>query len=366
MRILWIQRRATDEDGGDSVYDKKLQGALASSHEVTTYALTRNSRLHQLASAAIRFAPPEQYGFGNRQDVDNVRRLLTQGFDAIVFSHEHLDAFASAIRPTTQLPFVALRHNVSSDAMASILVDRPMLSCLYGALARAQEGKALRGDLYDAITAISTRDQDLLRDISGNADVGLVLPGPPPATPLKDTSACARDIIVSGTFDWFPKARDLKRFANEWAAAPVPDARVYVSPGVPDGIRETLRAGAEDSLDYSGAIRFGVITDRFTAGHKLKTAAYLMRNCAVITFAPVIHDFTDFPDAPRWIHHVSSMAEVASVIRAIEERPAADLCRELAQLKADVGTRFAWAVQANALSATIERARQQRSPAAVA
>jgi len=366
MRILWIQRRASDDDGGDSVYDKKLQGALASSHEITPYALTRNSRLHQLASAATRLAPPEQWGFGNRQDVDNVRRLLSHGFDAVVFSHEHLDAFAAALRPVTQTPFIALRHNVSSDAMASILVARPVLSGVYRALARAQERNALRGGLYNAITAISTRDQALLREISGREDIGLVLPGPPPPTQLKETAACTRDLIVAGTFDWFPKARDLKRFASDWAAAPVSDARVYVSSGAPEDIRAALSAGAEESLDYVDAIRFGIITDRFTAGHKLKTAAYLMRNCAVITFAPVIHDFMDFPDAGRWIHHVSSMADVASAIRTMEARPAADLRRELGQLKSDVGTRFAWSAQAGALSAVMERARRRRSHTDVA
>ena len=359
MRILWIQRRAADDDGGDSVYDRKLQGALAAAHDVTPYALKRNARLRQLASAALRVSPPEQFGFGDAGDVDNVRRMMGEGYDAVVFSHEHLDAFAAALRPHATIPFIALRHNVSSDAMTSILRDRPLLSGLYGALARAQERRALSGDLFQAISAISTRDRQLLGALSGKADIGLVFPGAPPPTPLADTATFARDVVLTGTFDWFPKARDLRRFAQDWSAVAPAGFNLHVSAGVPDDIARTLNATPERGLDYSDAIRIGVITDRFTAGHKLKTAAYLMQNCAVVSFAPVIHDFDALPHARRWIVEASSVADIPRIVETMQSRPIEALREELKQLKGEIGTQFAWSAQANALSTLIERTRRR-------
>ena len=364
MRILWIQRRPSLDDGGDSVYDRKLQSALAPRHEITSYKLSRNSRLRQIASAALRLNPPEQWGFGSGEDLEKLRRLLTQGFDAVVFSHEHLDGVAAMLRPATDLPFISVRHNVSSDAMASILGAGAPAGRLYRAFSERQERSALRGTLFQAITAISTRDQELLRKIARRDDIGLVLPGAPPPTPLRDDAVCARDLVVSGTFDWFPKARDLRIFTSDYAAAPVSGARVFVSAGAPDDIRRTLHASPDADLDYSDHIRFGVITDRFTAGHKLKTAAYLMNNCAVLTFSQVIHDFSNLPHAGNWIRQVASPSDAEHAMIAIEKRPADVLRAELQELKAAIGTQFAWSTQAEALSDVIERAeRKQVHPA---
>jgi hypothetical protein len=355
MRLLWIQRRPTLDDGGDSVYDSKLQAALAPRHEITPFKLGRNGRIRQLVSAAVRFSPPEQWGFGAGADVENVRRLIAQGFDAVVFSHEHLDAFAAALRPSTKIPFISVRHNVTSDAMASILGANTVAGGLYRTLSERQERRALSGALFQAISAISTRDRDLLRKISRRDDIGLVLPGAPPPTPLREDATCARDLVISGTFDWFAKARDLKTFAREYQASPVAQTRVFASSGIPHEVRTALGAGLESNLDYSERIRFGIITDRFTAGHKLKTAAYLMSNCIVISYAQVIHDFHNLPNAARWIHQVASTDEVATVMKAIESRPMADLRGELEELKAAIGTQLAWTAQAETLSAMIEK-----------
>lgn len=360
MRILWIQRRAADGDGGDSIYDRKLQDALASSHTITPYALKRNSRFVQLSSAVLRAAPPEQYGFGDRNDLEAVRRLLAQDYDIVVFSHEHLDAFAAALRPHANIPFVSLRHNVTSDAMVSILKDRPLVGALYGAFARAQERKALSGGLYDAVAAITTRDRDLLGAISGRSDIGLVLPGAPTATPLSDTAMFRRDLVVSGTFDWFPKARDLRHFAREWVAAAPAGFTVHASPGVPKEIAQALDAGPEAALDFGAAIRIGVITDRFTAGHKLKTAAYLMQNCAVATFAPVIHDFAGFPHAQDWIIEVCAIEDLSRAAEKLHARPPEVLRGEISHLKGEIGTQLAWSTQADALSTLMERTQPRR------
>jgi len=165
--------------------------------------------------------------------------------------------------------------------------------------------------------------------------------------------------VLTGTFDWFPKARDLRRFAQDWSAVAPAGFNLHVSAGVPDDIARTLNATPERGLDYSDAIRIGVITDRFTAGHKLKTAAYLMQNCAVVSFAPVIHDFDALPHARRWIVEASSVADIPRIVETMQSRPIEALREELKQLKGEIGTQFAWSAQANALSTLIERTRRR-------
>ena len=43
------------------------------------------------------------------------------------------------------------------------------------------------------------------------------------------------------------------------------------------------------------ALRIGLITDRFEAGHKLKTLAYVANNRIVLSFAEVGFDFVHIP-----------------------------------------------------------------------
>lgn len=358
MRILWVRRRSLDEGAGDSLYDEKLIRALSSTHEIVQYGLKRNTKPRQMLRAALNLSLPEQYGVGGPEDVAHVRALLAGGgFDAVVISHEHLDAFAHAVRGATKIPFIAVRQNVTSDAMASILQGTPIAG-LYLALAQAQERAALRSATYDAITAISVRDRRLLRTLSGREDIALVSPGAPPASPLNADAAVARELVISGTFDWFPKARDVRRFVAEYAAAPPADVRLRCAASIAADQRAALGATEDDAIDAASAIRFGLITDRFTAGHKLKTAAYLMSNCAVLSFAKVIEDYADLPFARDWIVEIESVADIDPAMQRLAARPAFEARNQLITLKAAVMERFAWSRQGEALSAAIASAKR--------
>lgn len=354
MRLLWIHRESAEAEGG-AIYDDKMRRALsAAGHEITPYALKRNKRARQLARAAAHASLPEQYGVGCAQDEAALRALLAQPFGAVVFSHEHLDAMAARLRPHAGAPFVSIRHNVTSDAMAQILGDAPALGKLYRTLAERQERAALRGPLFDGIVAVSERDRALLKTLSGGREIALAMPGAPPAVDLAEGAPCMRALAISGTFDWFAKAKDLRAFTAAHAADPLSEARLYISDGAPAAIRASLKANSESELAWGEAIRFGLITDRFAAGHKLKTAAYLMNNCAVFTFAPVIHDFAFSPLAARWIYKVQTIADIRAIMNAVMLRPAAELREELTALKGEIAVHLAWERQAQAIAALLE------------
>lgn len=358
MRILWVRRKPSDEGGGDSLYDGKLiRGLQASGHEIVDHGLPRNSRPQQFLHAALNLSLPEQYAVGGAADVAYVRGLLQGGgFDAAVFSHEHVDAFARAVRSASSVPFVAVRHNVTSDLMRSLLEGVLVMQGVYCAMAEQQERAALTGGLYQAVSAVSVRDRRLLTALTGRQDIALVQPGAPPAAPLNADAATTRDLVISGTFDWFPKARDLRRFVGEYAAQPPAGVRLRCTTAVPEDLRATLGATEDDAIDAAGAIRFGLITDRFPAGHKLKTAAYLMNNCAVLSFTRVIEDFADLPFASNWIIEVSRSSELGPAIDRLVRRPADEARAELAVLKDAVAERLSWSRQAANLAVLIEKA----------
>ncbi len=362
MRILWVTRGSAEAsvDAGDAIYDRRICGPLQATHAVETLSAPRGGRLPQLARAAARLSAPETFAFDSDETIERIRQANeAHRADAIVFSHEHLDRLAARVRRRLggKAPaFVSIRHNITSDAMASILSDLPPMAALYRALAQRQERAALASDLFQGVIVLSTRDKTLVTQLYGRGDAVLAMPGAPPPLALRPDAAIARDLLLLGTYDWFPKARDLRRFVAEFTSTPLPGVTVRGDAGVPPEIAARMRMASVSNLDLTSAIRFGVITDRFTAGHKLKTTAYLMQNCAVLSFADVIDDFQAIPNATRWIHRVRTTNEIAPILEAMAARPPAELQAELTALKADVAAAIAWRTSAASVADCIARA----------
>ena len=362
MRILWVTRGGGDDgsDAGDTIYDRRICGALRQAHTFETIGAAKRGRLAQLAHAAARLSAPETFGFDLPETVARIRRAMqTHQPDAIVFSHEHLDRLAGAVRRDlgqTAPAFVTIRHNVTSDAMASFLSDFPPGAALYRAIAQRQERGALASVLFEGVIALSTRDKAILAQAFGRTDAALARPGPPPPLPLAADAIVVRALVLLGTYDWFPKARDLRRFADEIVQASPQGVTVHGDAGVPPALAAQMSMQPSGALDLSAAIRFGVVTDRFTAGHKLKTAAYLMQNCAVLSFADVIDDFCEIPHADRWIYRVRSVDDLAPIMAAMAARRQDEVRSELGVLKSDISEEMAWAKSASVVADAIQRA----------
>ncbi len=362
MRILWVTRGSADAsaNAGDTIYDRRICGLLQQTHTVETLAAPRRGRMAQLTRAALHVSAPETFAFDLPDTVTRIcQTTKTHRPEAIVFSHEHLDQLATAVRRRlgdAAPAFVTIRHNMTSDAMASILADVPPAAALYRALAQRQERPALGSALFDEIIVLSVRDRDMVARLSGRRDATLAMPGAPPPLSLQPDAAVKRDLLLLGTYDWFPKAHGLRHFAREITHTPLPGVTLHGDAGIPSAIAAQLGMAPVADLDLTAAIRFGVITDRFTAGHKLKTAAYLMQNCAVVSFADVIDDFASIPHAQRWIHRVRSTDDIAPIMAAMAARPHIDVHAELVALKAHIADALAWRTSAASVAAAIERA----------
>jgi hypothetical protein len=114
-----------------------------------------------------------------------------------------------------------------------------------------------------------------------------------------------------------------------------------------------MGARPTDGVDFSGALRFGVITDRFAAGHKLKTAAYIQSNCIVLTLADVAFDF-DFDARHRqFIIRLSGVDDIAPAIARLRETPVAQLREDFLGFKASVARELDWSKQTSAFEALV-------------
>lgn len=355
MRIFWVNRKVTNDGGGDAVFDRNIVRELRRRHEVHTLSVAKNPLRRRLRRMISPVLPPDRAGFGTSADVARLASVVaSREFDAVVISHEHLDYMAAGIAGVatrTGTPTFVINHNVTSAAMKSILGGRR--GEVAGSYFRAYERRALTPDKVKGLFVLSVDDQRLLGQITGRRDVAVVLPGAPPARDLAGSAGIARDVVLLGSYDWFPKRWSLRRFADEWKVLSPPPARLYADDGVPTPIREELGALPATEIDLSESIRFGILTDRFKAGHKLKTAAYLMSNCVVLSFVDVAEDFRFSAHADLFIRRLSRLDQVAAIINEFQAMPTSCVRQRLVELKGDIATHMSWSAQAETLSNTL-------------
>jgi hypothetical protein len=123
------------------------------------------------------------------------------------------------------------------------------------------------------------------------------------------------EIVISGTYGWRPKRRDADLFAQNYAAI---DIRLPARAGdlgihslSPEAIRLLQPLPLPSETDNQSAMRFGVIADRFQAGHKLKILAYLANNQIVLSCADISFDFDHLPDSNLFVRRIRHASEIA-------------------------------------------------------
>lgn len=364
LRVLFVQRSSDTPQGGDVIYEKRMLAALRERMDVEVIKANRRSRGARIAGAVRHLALPDQTAFGGDGEAGEIARWIEAGGDVVVFSHEYLDLLARRLRPLARarsVPFISIRHNVTSDLLRSFLGGAP--GALARAAWRAQERGALRGGLFEGVAVLSLRDKALVREIGAREDVVVAAPGAPPEAPLAPDAPLLRELVIGGSFDWFAKRRDIVRFADEYSRLSPPPGRVLVESSAPAELAAQMRAGDAEGVDFTAAMRFGVITDRFTAGHKLKTSAYLQSNCIVLSFADVAGDFQFDPRVRQFIVRLGGIDDIGPAMDRLAQIPIALLRAEFLGFKAEVARELAWPKQAAALEDLILRVGPGRAAA---
>jgi hypothetical protein len=103
-----------------------------------------------------------------------------------------------------------------------------------------------------------------------------------------------------------------------------------------------------------------LITDRFVAGHKLKTGYYLANNAIVLSFADVTEDFADIPDHDFFVRRISDAREVSRHVAAVAADEPQRLRVRLETFKQRCAEKFSWARAARSLLAAASSAAETR------
>jgi hypothetical protein len=280
------------------------------------------------------------------------------GHDAVVCSWEPLDALALDLSPKA----ILIVHNVTSLALGATFGKNPLVA-IGAARLRAWERTSYRGAHLAAVVALARLDFAYLEQLPEPPRLGLLPPGMPPCFELADDATVLREIVISGTYDWFPKRRDAVLFAREYAGrADRMPIRAEALPA--EAMQRLMPAPLPSDHENCTAIRFGLITDRFEAGHKLKTMAYIASNQIVLSFADVAIDFVDIPDSALFIRRLTSVADIADQVEAILAIPVAEVRQRFVAFRQCCERAFTWKRVAEMLLEIAEQTGQPYRPTA--
>lgn len=346
MKLLWVGKAADGSDGGDEIYDRNLIAALPAGMSVDRVGMKRASVASQLV-AMCRGIPHPRFRFSSRESIEQIRKQ-SAGYDAAVISLEALESYADGL----QCPTLLILHNIHSDGLGQIYPH----SSLAAFLARWSKHweKRVYGQKNLVIGVLSERDRKLLLDIAPAANVVVVPPGSPPAAGLAPDAQIVMEALISGSYSWAPKRRDVQRLAQELSSR-ASNIRFVVDRPLPQIASSALQAEDYNSRSSDGNIRFGLIPDTFISGFKLKATYYIANNFICLTRCDIASEFDGIPDAERFVRYVPRGGEAPAIMEEYRAWDAEDLRARFGAFKEAVLDRFTWRRSAEALAAAVEQ-----------
>ena len=230
MKLLWIGRRGEQDSSGSALYDRLTVEALGrAGHEVEVLAPERLTTAREILQMLV-FVPFERARYFCLRNLRAARRRSSNA-ELVVLSHECFDFLATVINRRR----VLVLHNLSSralrNAFGNSLWTLPLWLCVV-----VWERWLYRSKNIDAIVVLSRRDMTSVLALRPKAKVLWLPPGCPKLAPLSTSAVISPELVLSGSYDWFPKRRDLRRFLREHAAA-AHRLSIVTDDRLPDGSR---------------------------------------------------------------------------------------------------------------------------------
>jgi hypothetical protein len=333
-RALYVVRRPkAAPQAGDQVHVRKMVPWLQARLDLNVLELGEVERPRRLINLMHGW-PFEMTGLWSPEN----RRLLRDAIathrpDYVYLINEALFPFARDITDAHVVLF-------AMNSISSLAVTDPSPSVrLMAPLARAYEDRYFKPRERQTLTLVSRADARWLRQRFATAErFPIAVPGALPSAPLDDDAEVRREILIAGSYDWWRKRRDLQDFARHDLRAPilVTDSRAAQVLG------SLARQIDLKALDTRHALRFGVVTDRFLGGFKLKSLEYVANNAMVLSRSDIRPDFEGLPDAPLFVRYTPEVADVGAAIDTITAIPPTELIARFKRFQAACGERFAW------------------------
>lgn len=346
MKLLWIGKAADGSDGGDEIYDRKLIAALPAGISVDRVGINRASVASQLG-AISRGVPHPRFRFSSPDSIEEIRNQSAR-YDVAVISLEALESYADGL----QCPALLILHNIHSDGLGQIY-SRSSFAAFLARWSRRWE-KKIYGRKNLAIGVLSERDRTLLLGIAPAANVVVVPPGSPPPASLAPNAHIVMEALISGSYSWAPKRRDVQRLARELSSS-ASNIRFLADRPLPRVAASALQAEGYDSSSSDGNVRFGLIPDTFISGFKLKATYYIANNFICLTRCDIASEFDGIPDAKRFVRYVPRGEDAAAIMEEYRAWGAEDLRARFGAFKEAVTDRFTWRRSAGVLADVAEQ-----------
>lgn len=344
--ILWVGK-APVNGGGDEIYDRKVLAHLSGDHAVAKFDMALQPRLNQL-HGVLRGLPHPCFKTANPA----VERAFAQAVarhSNVVISHEANEHLARM----TQAPLTLVLHNVTHD----------VLTQLYGAnlIGRLAAAQSLRWDrrLYARenirLVTLSRRDQALVEALAPARPVAIASPGLPPLAPLRG-HAIIPEIVLSGSYEWRPKRRDLIALAGDVAASGHAFAWRHdlPLPGHPEVAHISNAARPIEIGEYCEGLRFGLIPDRFLGGFKLKSTYFIANNCILLSRCDIRSEFDGLPHAALFVRFTPNVSDIPPILDEFARMDADDIRDRFVEFQQACARQFSWDKAAHVIAATFE------------
>jgi hypothetical protein len=309
MRVRWVQKAKGSSAAGEDIYDLKMVNALLKRGvDVEAIQIPRVPKSRELLNL-LSGSPYYRAKYFCDANIEAFRHGAAQDA-ATVCSWEPLDqlAFASGLK------IIPILHNVTSQALRSMYPGNPATAFLANRAA-SWERRAYRSPTFPFIGVLSRDDAARLSSIVGQDRILYLPPGLPPTLPLATTADVTRELLVLGTFGWRPKRRDIMRMTAEHGS--LAGRWSIFADELPEPAQSILRARPATEADMSASIRIGVVTDRFSAGHKLKVGSYIASNAAVASYADVRSEYRGIEDSDLFIWKIDHLSDVERMFGAL-------------------------------------------------
>jgi hypothetical protein len=336
MRCLFVRPEvSTERSAGDEVVYRKTLAQLQLFMDVDVLELVPVGKPKQILEI-LRGAPPECTRYISRRNADLLAARLRQGDYQVACFNNEVTFPVSPVARRAGVRRVLIAHNVHSLIART---DPSPLGRMMLPFALAFE-RRFYGDRDMDLVCISRADVQGLK-LAGVRPHRLRVapPGAPPPEPLSPSARLRPELVLTGSYAWWRKRRDLKAFAAE----PSPGLPILVSdPAAAEALGESARLVSASEVDWSEGIRLGLLTDRFLGGFKLKAVEYVARNCVVLSYCDIGGEFEGLPHHEKFVRRLRRSGDIGKIVGELQSEPGEQLHAEFAAFKAACLERYDW------------------------
>lgn len=335
MKITWIGK-GENGDGGDYVFDRMMIASLrALGHQIDVVVPRQLDKITEL----LLLAKGVPYYRARYLCSDNIILVheTSKNSDVTIISWEPFDIFVTAVIGQV----ILIAHNITSDSLQSIFPHRSLINVIASRCA-VFEREIYRSPKLLALAVLSTRDKRLISSLNLSVPCTILYPGMPETVALSDQASLRQELVLFGTYKWLPKHRDLVAFAKNYKRQNFSFPILSDRP-LPKKVRRYISVRPFQPVRTSpAALRFGLVTDRFISGFKLKVGEYISECCVVISFVDLLEDFVGISDAELFIRNIKSESEIGTIMENFSQFPSGELAKRFRAFQTACAARFRW------------------------